>query len=103
MGALVILALPVLQVIPILFGAAFTLVTCASVGKLLLRRLSLTLYREEAVLFAFLSGSVCTQVVVFALCLFHFSRAPVFAALGVAAIAAAIVAERKSPPDKKKI
>jgi Dolichyl-phosphate-mannose-protein mannosyltransferase len=74
------------RVIAILFGAAFTVGTSAALGSLLLRRLRLSLYREEAALFAFLTGASLTSLAVFFLCLIHQARWPVFLAGGVAVI-----------------
>ena len=49
------------HVIAILFGAAFTMGTAAALGSLLLRRLRVSLYREEAVLFGLLGGAALTS------------------------------------------
>ena len=75
------------QVIAILFGAAFTVAASAALGSLLLRRLRVSLYREEAALFAFLTGAALTSLAVFFLCLIHQARWSVFLAGGVIAIA----------------
>lgn len=91
---------PVLQVIPILFGAACTLAACGSLGSVLLHRLPVKLYREEAALFSFLAGSACLQVVMFTLCLFHAAQWGVFAFLTAGAISGAVFYGRKFPGRK---
>ena len=88
------------QVLQILFGAAFTIAICTALGGLLLRRLPLPLYREEAALFAFIAGSACTQIVIFTLCAFHQARPVVLAVFGVGTIAAAVLWAR--PAAKRK-
>lgn len=89
------------QVIPILFGAACTLAACGALGSILLQRLSVRLYREEAALFSFLAGSACLQVVIFTLCSFHAAQWEVFAAVAAGSIAGAVFYGRKFPPRKK--
>jgi hypothetical protein len=91
------------QVLQILFGAAFTIAICSAFGRLLLRRFPLPLYRQEAALFSFVTGSACTQIVIFTLCAFHQARPVVLGALGVGVIGTAAVyarsnGERKSLP-----
>jgi hypothetical protein len=74
------------HVIAILFGAAFTVGTSAALGSLLLRRLRVSLYREEAALFGFLAGAALTSLAVFFLCVAHQARWSVFLAGGAVAI-----------------
>jgi hypothetical protein len=77
------------QVIAILFGATFTVGISTVLGSLLLRRLRVSLYREEAALFAFLTGAALTSLAVFFLCLVHQARWSVLLVAGVAAICGA--------------
>lgn len=84
------------QVIRILFGATLTLATCGALGSILLRRLNLSLHREEAVIIAFLSGSACTQVVVFTLCTFHLAFPWVLGILAAFSITGASIYVRNS-------
>jgi F5/8 type C domain len=85
------------HVIAILFGAAFTVGTSAALGSLLLRRLRVSLYREEALLFGFLGGSALASLAVFLLCLIHQARWSVFLAGGVIAIFTAAMKARGAP------
>jgi hypothetical protein len=88
------------HVIAILFGAAFTMGTAAALGSLLLRRLRVSLYREEAVLFGLLGGAALTSLAVFLLCLIHLARSSVFLVGGVAAMCAAAILVRRAPQRK---
>jgi hypothetical protein len=88
------------HVVVILFGAAFAVATSVALGSLLLRRLRVSLYREEAALFAFLTGAALTSLAVFFLCLIHQARWSVFLAGGGAAIGAAAIKTRNAPPRK---
>ena len=54
-------------VLAILFGASLTVATAWSLGAILLRKLSLTLYRAEERLFAFLLGPACLSAIMFVL------------------------------------
>ncbi len=74
------------MVLPILFGAAFTVAISIAMGSLLLRRLRVTLHRLEAVLFAFVGGSACLSLATFLLCLVHQATGPVFLSGGLAVI-----------------
>jgi hypothetical protein len=82
------------HVIAILFGSAFTVGTSVALGSLLLRRLRVSLYREEAVLFGFLGGTALASLAVFFLCLIHQARWSVFLAGGVIAILTAAMKAR---------
>ena len=54
-------------VLAILFGASLTIVTAWSLGAILLRKLSLALYRAEERLLAFLVGSALLSAIMFVL------------------------------------
>src|SRR5690348_8686709 len=73
-------------VLHILFATIFTVAVCFSIGKLLLDRLRLKLYREEQYVFGFVAGAACLSAIVFALAAAHLVRKGVFLALGAAAI-----------------
>ena len=73
-------------VLAILFGAGFTVLTAWSLGAILLRKLSLALYRTEERLFAFMLGSACLSAIMFALAALHLVRRGVLLALGILAI-----------------
>lgn len=75
-----------LHVLAILFGAVFTVGVSGAAGSLLLRRLRMSLYREEAVLFGFLAGASLVSLAVFFLCLIGRAQWPVFLAGGVGLI-----------------
>lgn len=79
-----------LRVVPILFGAAFTVLTCLAAGLLLLRQLRLSFDRAEELLFGFLTGAACVSTAVFFLCVVHQARTGVFVAAGVALMTAAL-------------
>ena len=76
-------------VLPIIFGAAFTVATCAAIGSLLLARMCLPLRRRESILMAFVAGAACLSLAIFGLCVVHQARPGVFLAGGAAAIAGA--------------
>ena len=59
------------QLFYILFGAVFTVAVSMAAGSLLLDRRKLPLYREEHRLFAFVTGSACLSLIIFALCAAH--------------------------------
>ena len=65
-----------------LFGALFTVAVALALGSLLLRKLSLPLYRLEERLFGFLVGSACLSMIVFALALIKMAQGSVFFLLG---------------------
>ncbi|MGA3099387.1 MAG: glycosyltransferase family 39 protein [Bryobacteraceae bacterium] len=88
------------QVLHILFGAGFTVAVALAMGSILVRRLGSALYRVEAALFAFLAGSACLSLAVFALCLVHQARHGVFLWGGCATIAGALWSARKEPRRK---
>ena len=77
------------QPVYILFGAAWTWITALALGKLLLRRLGVRLYREEETPLAYLVGSACLSTIVFALAAAQiFYKGTVLATGAVALIAA---------------
>ena len=86
-----------LEVLNILFGAAFTVAVSTAMGTLLLRRLRLDLHRLEAALFAFVAGSGLLSLVIALLCVVHQARRGVFLWGGMAVIAWALWQERESP------
>lgn len=70
-------------VLAALFGASLTIATAWALGAILLRKLSIGLYRVEERLFSFLLGSACLSAIVFALATVKWARRGVFAALGI--------------------
>ncbi|RPI13877.1 MAG: hypothetical protein EHM65_04950 [Acidobacteriales bacterium] len=78
------------QAFYILFGATFTFVTAAAIGKLLFKRLGLRFHRGEETLLAFMAGSACLSAIVFALTAAQLAQKGVFLAEGALAIAAAV-------------
>lgn len=86
-----------LQVVAILFGAAFTVTVSAALGRLLLARLKVPLYREEAALFAFLTGAALLSLAVFFLCLAGIAYWIVFLVGGAAVILRAATLRSWSP------
>src|SRR5579864_949072 len=87
-----------LHVIPILFGAAFTVGVAVALGLLLLNRLRVSLHREEAALFAFFCGAALLSLAVFLLCVVEQARTILFVCGGLAAIAAALYQARSQEP-----
>jgi hypothetical protein len=83
-----------------IIGAAYTVAVCVALGALLVRRLGLEFCRLEATLFEFVSGSACLSLAVFALCVVHQARLPVFLAIGTAAIGWALWGARGAPQRK---
>ena len=67
----------------ILFGASLTIATAWALGAILLRKLSIALYRAEERLFSFLLGSACLSAIMFALATLKLARRGVFLALGI--------------------
>ncbi len=87
----------------ILFGAAFTIATAISLGRLLIRRLRLTLYRDEEWTLGFVLGSACLSALMFALCALHLVYKPVLlgvcaGAIGLAAWTGALRPGKAFPP-----
>jgi hypothetical protein len=77
-------------VLAILFGASLTIATAWSIGAIVLRKLSLTLYRIEERLFAFMVGSACLSAIMFALAALKLIHRGVLLALAILAIGYAI-------------
>ena len=78
-----------MKALAILFGAGFTLITCAAAGALLLQGLRVRLYREEERLFAFLSGAAIVSTLVFLLTSMSQARTASFLLMGAVLIALA--------------
>jgi hypothetical protein len=74
----------------ILFGAFFTIAGSLALGSLLLRWLSLKLYRQEEWLFSFLAGSGLLSLVVFCLAASHLLLKGTLVAVGVVVIGFAV-------------
>jgi hypothetical protein len=81
------------SVIYALFGASFTIATAWALGRLLLRRLSVSLFDAEERLLAFITGSACLSAVVLALCTAGLARKGLFLVLGLAVNFVAIRAD----------
>lgn len=73
-------------VLAILFGATLTLATAWCLGTILLRKLSLALYRVEERLFAFMVGSASLSAIMFALAALKLVRRGVLLALAIVVI-----------------
>ncbi|PWU04367.1 MAG: hypothetical protein C5B51_16960 [Terriglobia bacterium] len=89
-----------LQVVSILFGAAFTIGVSLALGLLLIHRLRLALHREEALLLGFVCGAALLSLAAFLLAVIHQARTAVFVLGGLVAIAAAIYESRREPVRK---
>jgi Dolichyl-phosphate-mannose-protein mannosyltransferase len=76
-----------IHVIPILFGALFTVATAWSLGMLLLRKRAVSLYAWERRLLAFILGSACLSEIMFALAAAKLVHRGVLVALGLGVIA----------------
>jgi F5/8 type C domain-containing protein/dolichyl-phosphate-mannose-protein mannosyltransferase len=70
----------------LLFGALFTVTTAWALGALVIRKLSLTLYRVEERVLAFALGSACLSAIIFLLCSAKLAHRGVFLAVGLAII-----------------
>ena len=89
------------EVAQVLFGAAFTVATAWALGSILLRKLSLSLYRLEERLFSFIVGSACLSAIVFALAAVKLARASVFLAAGIGSIGYAMYSGALRPSGKE--
>src|SRR6266568_3698329 len=78
------------QAISILFGAAFTVAVSLAAGRLLLRSLSIELYRQEEHPLAFVTGAACLSLLVFLLSAAGAARPSVFLAAGLATLGLAL-------------
>lgn len=75
-----------IHVIPILFGALFTIVTAWSTGMLLLSSVTQSFYALERRLLAFVVGSACLSEIMFALCAAKLVHRGILLVLGLAII-----------------
>jgi hypothetical protein len=75
------------HVLSILFGAAFTIAVMWAMGRLLFRRLGLSLNAVEHDLLAAVTGAALLSVSIFILCAVNAAFTPVFLVLGIAALA----------------
>ena len=78
------------QLVYVLLGWGLTATSCWCAGLLLLRRLSVPLYRQEEKPLAFVVGSACMSTAVFFLAALHLVYKGVFLALAVLLVAAAL-------------
>src|SRR6266481_5627489 len=76
-------------VLYILFGWGLTLIVSWCLGKLLLRRLPVRLFRQEEDIFAFLTGSASLSTIVFLLAAMHLAYKGVFLGLSLGVIGVA--------------
>jgi len=72
------------------FGWLLTVVVSWALGKLVLRRLHVRLYRQEEDAFAFLTGSACLSTLVFLMAALHLIYKPVLLAVSVVIVGAAV-------------
>src|ERR1043165_7834697 len=86
------------EVASILFGAGFTVATCAAFGQLLFGWLRLKLYRLEAALVGVVAGGAGLSFLVTLLGLAQWARRGVFLAIGIAAIGSALWHRRLGNP-----
>jgi len=78
------------QAVYILFGAAFTVAVSMALGRMLLRALSIRLYRQEEHALAFVVGAACLSLLTFVLCALGVARKGVFLVAGLAILATAV-------------
>jgi len=78
------------RVLPILFGAGFTVAVCLAAGLLLIRALRVQFDRAEQVLFGFVAGAASVSTVVCGLCAAQLVGRGILLAVGLALIAAAV-------------
>jgi hypothetical protein len=74
------------HVLSILFGAAFTFAVMWALGRLLFRRLGISLHAVEHDLLAAITGGALLSFSIFILCAINAARTPVFLVLGLAAL-----------------
>jgi hypothetical protein len=79
-----------LQPLSVLFGAAFTVAVSLAAGRMLLRALSVRLYRQEEHALAFVVGAACLSLLTFILCALRVAHRGVFLAAGLAILALAV-------------
>src|SRR5437667_2326664 len=75
------------QAVYILFGAVFTVTVSLAAGRMLLRGLSIKLYRQEEHALAFVTGAACLSLLTFLLCAVGAARKGVFLAVGLVVLA----------------
>src|SRR5579864_1861706 len=80
-----------LQPLAILFGAGFTVAVSVAAGRMLLRSLSLRLYREEEHALAFVVGAACLSLLTFILCALGIAYRGVFLFAGITVLAVAVI------------
>jgi hypothetical protein len=79
-----------IRVIPVLFGAFFTVAIAWSLGMLLFRKLSLVFHKWEERLLAFVAGSACLSAIMFLLSATRLVRRGILLVLGLAIIGYAV-------------
>jgi hypothetical protein len=79
-----------MRLIYALLGATVTLATAEALGTLIIRKLSLSLYRLEERLLAIVLGSACLSAIVFALCTVELARKGMYLVLGLLVIISAV-------------
>src|SRR6266496_29266 len=88
----------------ILFGSLLTVITALAIGRTILRRTGVELYRGEEDALGFVTGSAVLSFLIFLLSSVHWARRGVFLATAVAAVGIAIRtrahhrSSRKFPP-----
>lgn len=87
--------------VPVLFGALLAIGTSWALGTILLRRLSLPLYRSEERFLAFITGSACLSAIVFLVAATHLAYKGVLLAVAAASIAAALALGAHRPQGDK--
>lgn len=75
------------QAFYIVLGCAFTLACCYALGRILLARCHVNLYRQEEHLLGFLCGAACFHLIIFLLMSTQTARKGVFLAVGIAILA----------------
>jgi hypothetical protein len=90
-----------IRVVPILFGALFTLATGWSLGMLLLRNVAPSLDAWERRLLALIAGSACLSEIMFALSAAKLVYRGVLLAVGLASIGYAIYSGAFRAPESR--
>jgi hypothetical protein len=89
-----------MHILPILFGALFTVATAWALGMLLLRRLALSFDPWERRLLAFFVGSACLSAILFALSAAHLAYRGVLLGFGLGSIGYAAYSGALRSPGK---
>ena len=79
----------ILAVASILFAAAFTFFVSLALGKTVIHRLKLKLYRSEEIFLGFVLGAACLSLLVFCLSIAHLAYTWVFFVAGLSILAIA--------------